>query len=60
MSDLIGPIMSRYANFTMTGDGLAEINSLAYLGFESEFPRPGAGSKACAGSSRASSSGFCR
>jgi hypothetical protein len=40
MSDLISPIMSRYANFTMTSDGLAEINSLTYLGFESDFADP--------------------
>jgi hypothetical protein len=40
MADLIAPLLSRYANFAMTGDAIPEINSLTYLGFESEFADP--------------------
>ena len=40
MPDLLAPIMSRFANLTMTGDGLPEIRSLSYLGFESDYIDP--------------------
>ncbi len=40
MTDLITPIMARFANFAMTSDGLPEINALTYLGFESDFADP--------------------
>ncbi|MEJ7678274.1 MAG: hypothetical protein WKG06_10520 [Segetibacter sp.] len=32
--------MSHYANYAMTGDGIAEINELAYMSFESEYAGP--------------------
>ncbi len=40
MVDLLSPIMTRYTNYTMTGDGLPEINSLTYLPFESSYADP--------------------
>ena len=40
MSDLITPVMTRYANFAMTGDGIPEIQTLAFLEIEAEFPDP--------------------
>ena len=40
MADLLAPIMSQYANFAMTGDGIPEINSLAYMPFESGYADP--------------------
>ena len=40
MSDVIAPIMARFTNFSMAGDGLPEIESLRYLDFESGFPDP--------------------
>jgi hypothetical protein len=40
MSDLLIPIMSQYANFAMTGDGIPEINSLAYMPFEGGYTDP--------------------
>jgi hypothetical protein len=40
MVDLLSPIMTRYTNYTMTGDGLPEINALTYLPFESNYADP--------------------
>ena len=40
MSDLLAPIMNRYTNYAMTGDGIPEINSLSYLSFESGYTDP--------------------
>lgn len=40
MTDLLAPIMSKYTNFTMTSDGIPEINSLKYMSFESGYPDP--------------------
>lgn len=40
MPDLLAPIMSRYTNFAMTDDGIPEINSLAYMPFESGYEDP--------------------
>ena len=40
MADLLAPIMNQYANFARTNDGLAEINSFAYMGFESAYADP--------------------
>jgi hypothetical protein len=37
MVDSLSPIMTRYTNYTMTGDGLPEINSLTYLPFENKY-----------------------
>jgi len=45
LANLFSPILNRYTNFTMTGDGLPEINSLTLLPFESEFPEPEAGQR---------------
>lgn len=38
MADLLLPILSRYTNFTMTTDGVPEINSMRYMPFETDFP----------------------
>ncbi|MFQ4138420.1 hypothetical protein PGN35_019080 [Nodosilinea sp. PGN35] len=40
MTDVLLPIMTRYTNYTMTGDALPEINSLSYLPFESNYADP--------------------
>ncbi len=40
MVDLLAPIMNRYTNFAMTSDGISEINSLAYMPFESTYVDP--------------------
>jgi hypothetical protein len=37
MTDLLQPIMTRYANFAMTTDGVPEINTLTYASFETEY-----------------------
>ena len=42
----------------MTSDGLPEIKSLAYLGFEFDFALPSAGLTAGTGARRAPPSGF--
>jgi len=38
MSDLLAPIIGRYANFAMTSDAIPEINALTYMGFEAAYP----------------------
>ncbi len=40
MADELLPIMSSYANSSMTSDGYPEINSLTYMPFESEYGDP--------------------
>jgi hypothetical protein len=45
MPDQLLSIASNYTNFTMTGDGIPEINSLSYLPFESEYPEPATSSR---------------
>jgi hypothetical protein len=40
MSDLLAPIMDQYIDYSMTDDGIPEINSLAYVSFETEYPDP--------------------
>lgn len=40
MSDLLTPVMNRYSNYAMTGDGIPEINSLSYLPFENGYADP--------------------
>jgi hypothetical protein len=45
MADLLAPIISRYTNYTMTGDGIPEINSLAYIPFESGYDETPSGGR---------------
>lgn len=40
MTDVLAPVMSRFTNYTMTGDGLPEINTLTYLSFERQYSNP--------------------
>lgn len=40
MTDVLLPILNRYTNYAMTGDGLPEINSLTYLSFEHTYANP--------------------
>lgn len=38
MSDLLGPIIGRYTNCSIAGDGIPEINALTYMPFENSYP----------------------
>lgn len=40
MADLLAPILSSFANYAMTGDGIPEINALTYAPFEGSYPSP--------------------